>query len=145
MNNTTRSELSFSPTVEDDGKFMVCRAENPAVSGLFLESTWKISVVCEYSMLLSVPRCHLPRCTRSYLTIYSHRICALVSSSCDAFSYSRGLRRRLLNACFSIPVSRFRDEMSERWKISGKISRCFGEKFSFLHREIKKIFHQISL
>lgn len=48
-NNTTRSELSFSPTVEDDGKFMVCRAENPVVSGLFLESTWKISVVCEYS------------------------------------------------------------------------------------------------
>lgn len=48
MNNTTRSELSFSPTVEDDGKFMVCRAENPVVSGLFLESTWKLSVVCEY-------------------------------------------------------------------------------------------------
>ncbi|CRL00448.1 CLUMA_CG013711, isoform A [Clunio marinus] len=45
LNNTTRSELSFSPTVEDDGKFMVCRAENPVVSGLFLESTWKISVV----------------------------------------------------------------------------------------------------
>lgn len=48
MNNTTRSELSFSPTVEDDGKYMVCRAENPVVSGLFLESSWKISVVCEY-------------------------------------------------------------------------------------------------
>lgn len=36
---------------------MVCRAENPAVSGLFLESTWKISVVCEYS--LSLARLHL--------------------------------------------------------------------------------------
>jgi hypothetical protein len=51
LNNTTRSELSFSPTVEDDGKFMVCRAENPVVSGLFLESTWKLSVVCEYFSL----------------------------------------------------------------------------------------------
>ena len=48
LNNTTKSYLSFSPTTEDDGKFMVCRAENPVVSGLFLESTWKISVVCEY-------------------------------------------------------------------------------------------------
>lgn len=52
MNNTTRSELSFSPGVEDDGKFIVCRAENPVVTGLFLESTWKLSVVCEYSCVL---------------------------------------------------------------------------------------------
>jgi hypothetical protein len=37
--------------VEDDGKIMVCRAENPVVSGLFEESTWKISVVCEYTQL----------------------------------------------------------------------------------------------
>lgn len=52
LNNTTRSELSFSPMVEDDGKFMVCRAENPVVSGLFLESTWKLSVV--YPPLVSI-------------------------------------------------------------------------------------------
>ncbi|XP_070500607.1 synaptogenesis protein syg-1-like isoform X1 [Chironomus tepperi] len=45
LNNTTKSELSFSPTVEDDGKFIVCRAENPVVSGLFLEATHKLSVV----------------------------------------------------------------------------------------------------
>lgn len=51
LNNTTRSELSFSPGVEDDGKFIVCRAENPVVTGLFLESTWKLSVVCEYSSI----------------------------------------------------------------------------------------------
>lgn len=48
LNNTTKSELSFSPTVEDDGKFIVCRAENPVVSGLFLEATHKLSVVCKF-------------------------------------------------------------------------------------------------
>ncbi|XP_050087779.1 neural cell adhesion molecule 1-like [Anopheles aquasalis] len=45
LNNTTRSELSFVPTTEDDGKLITCRAENPNVTGLFLETSWKIEVV----------------------------------------------------------------------------------------------------
>nr|XP_040234888.2 neural cell adhesion molecule 1-like isoform X2 [Anopheles coluzzii] len=45
LNNTTRSELSFVPTTEDDGKQITCRAENPNVTGLFLETSWKIEVV----------------------------------------------------------------------------------------------------
>uniref|UniRef100_A0A1B0EVK6 Putative b-cell receptor cd22 n=1 Tax=Lutzomyia longipalpis TaxID=7200 RepID=A0A1B0EVK6_LUTLO len=45
LNNTTRSELSFVPSVEDDGKTLTCRAENPKVTGLFLETTWKLNVV----------------------------------------------------------------------------------------------------
>ncbi|KAG5885936.1 hypothetical protein JTB14_027745 [Gonioctena quinquepunctata] len=43
--NVTISELSFVPTTEDDGKSITCRAENPNVTGLFLETTWKINVV----------------------------------------------------------------------------------------------------
>lgn len=45
--NRTLSTLSFSPSTEDDGKLLTCRAENPDVKGLFLETTWKMNVVCE--------------------------------------------------------------------------------------------------
>lgn len=45
-NNTTRSELSFVPTTEDDGKSITCRAENPVVNGLYMETSWKLDVVC---------------------------------------------------------------------------------------------------
>lgn len=50
--NVTVSELSFVPTTEDDGKSITCRAENPNVTGLFLESSWKINVVCEYNAFI---------------------------------------------------------------------------------------------
>lgn len=48
FNTTSRSELSFVPSTEDDGKSITCRAENPKVTGLFLETTWKLNVVCKY-------------------------------------------------------------------------------------------------
>lgn len=47
LTNITKSVLNFVPTTEDDGKSITCRAENPKVSGLFLETTWKIEVICE--------------------------------------------------------------------------------------------------
>lgn len=46
--NTTRSEMSFVPTIEDDGKTITCRAENPKVTGQFVETHWKLNVVCKY-------------------------------------------------------------------------------------------------
>ncbi|KAG5676002.1 hypothetical protein PVAND_005857 [Polypedilum vanderplanki] len=45
LNNITKSILNFVPTTDDDGKLITCRAENPKVSGLFLETTWKIEVI----------------------------------------------------------------------------------------------------
>ncbi|XP_055684288.1 hemicentin-2 isoform X1 [Lutzomyia longipalpis] len=45
LNNTTLSELSFVPSTEDDGKSITCRAENPNVNGLFLETSLKLNVV----------------------------------------------------------------------------------------------------
>ncbi|XP_055381972.1 uncharacterized protein LOC129612415 [Condylostylus longicornis] len=44
-NNVSRSELSFVPTTDDDGKSITCRSENPNVTGLFLETLWKLNVV----------------------------------------------------------------------------------------------------
>ncbi|CAB3230302.1 unnamed protein product [Arctia plantaginis] len=43
--NLTVSVMSFVPTLDDDGKPIVCRAENPNVTTLVMETTWTISVV----------------------------------------------------------------------------------------------------
>ncbi|KAM3957695.1 LOW QUALITY PROTEIN: sidestep II transmembrane protein [Aphomia sociella] len=43
--NLTISVMSFVPTLDDDGKPITCRAENPNVTSLFMETSWTISVV----------------------------------------------------------------------------------------------------
>ena len=45
--NRTISRVEFVPGVDDDRKAVTCRAENPNVTGLFLETSWLIDVVCE--------------------------------------------------------------------------------------------------
>ncbi|XP_037297608.1 nephrin [Manduca sexta] len=43
--NLTVSVMSFVPTMDDDGKPLTCRAENPNVTALALDTSWTISVV----------------------------------------------------------------------------------------------------
>ncbi|XP_067207984.1 neural cell adhesion molecule 1-like isoform X4 [Linepithema humile] len=43
-NNQTLSILSFMPTIEDDGKYLTCRAENPVISDSALEDKWRLDV-----------------------------------------------------------------------------------------------------
>ncbi|KAL6432586.1 hypothetical protein ACFW04_006862 [Cataglyphis niger] len=43
-NNQTLSILSFVPTIEDDGKYLTCRAENLAISDSALEDKWRLDV-----------------------------------------------------------------------------------------------------
>ena len=45
--NVTMSHLTFTPTTDDNGKELTCRAENPNITGLFVETAWKLDVVCE--------------------------------------------------------------------------------------------------
>jgi hypothetical protein len=47
--NSTVSTLIYTPTTEDDGKTITCRAENPKVTGLNLETTWTMSVYCKFA------------------------------------------------------------------------------------------------
>lgn len=47
-NNFTMSQMFFTPTTDDDGKHVTCRAENPNVTGAYLEDTWRIEVVCKF-------------------------------------------------------------------------------------------------
>ncbi|XP_029055789.1 hemicentin-2-like isoform X1 [Osmia bicornis bicornis] len=42
--NITRSILSYVPTMEDDGKYLTCRAENPVVPDSALEDRWRLLV-----------------------------------------------------------------------------------------------------
>ncbi|XP_053603831.1 nephrin isoform X2 [Plodia interpunctella] len=43
--NLTVSKMSFVPSLDDDGRQITCRAENPNRTALFLETSWTISVV----------------------------------------------------------------------------------------------------
>ncbi|XP_076645162.1 neural cell adhesion molecule 2 [Halictus rubicundus] len=42
--NITRSVLSYVPTMEDDGKYLTCRAENSVVPDSALEDKWRLLV-----------------------------------------------------------------------------------------------------
>lgn len=42
------SIMSFTPTVEDEGKYLTCRAENPSIENSALEDKWRLDVHCEY-------------------------------------------------------------------------------------------------
>jgi len=46
--NTTTSTLSFTPSKDDEGHYLSCRAENPHLSADALEDGWKLEILCEY-------------------------------------------------------------------------------------------------
>ncbi|KAJ1528326.1 hypothetical protein ONE63_006747 [Megalurothrips usitatus] len=48
----TLNVLKFVPTIEDDGKYLTCRAENPVINGSSIEDKWLLNV--EYQPLVSI-------------------------------------------------------------------------------------------
>jgi len=51
-NNQSLSILSFVPTIEDDGKYLTCRAENPDIPDSALEDKWRLDV--QYQPVVSL-------------------------------------------------------------------------------------------
>ncbi|GIY48383.1 ig-like domain-containing protein [Caerostris darwini] len=47
--NATVSVFFFTPTPEDHGHYIACRAENPLIPGSDIEDKWKMEVHCEYN------------------------------------------------------------------------------------------------
>lgn len=48
QNNQSLSILTFVPVIEDDGKYLTCRAENPSIPDSALEDKWRLNVYCKY-------------------------------------------------------------------------------------------------
>ena len=49
--NITTSILSFTPTSDDSGKHLSCRAENPLISGSAIEDGYKLEIYCKSTFL----------------------------------------------------------------------------------------------
>lgn len=43
-NNQSVSTLTFVPVIDDDGKYLTCRAENPSIQDSALEDKWRLNV-----------------------------------------------------------------------------------------------------
>lgn len=48
QNNQSLSILTFVPVIDDDGKYLTCRAENPSIPDSALEDKWRLNVHCKY-------------------------------------------------------------------------------------------------
>lgn len=46
-NNETLSVLTLVPGVEDDGKYLTCRAENKHIQESAIEDKWRLNVQCK--------------------------------------------------------------------------------------------------
>lgn len=46
--NQTLSVLTYKPTIDDDGKYLTCRAENEKIEGSMIEDRWLLTVHCKY-------------------------------------------------------------------------------------------------
>lgn len=51
--STSSSIIVFTPSVEDNGLVLSCRAENPFIPGSAIEEGWKLDVVCKIIQLIA--------------------------------------------------------------------------------------------
>lgn len=49
--NQSLSVLTFIPVVDDDGKYLTCRSENPFIPDSAIEDKWRLVVHCKSALL----------------------------------------------------------------------------------------------
>lgn len=54
--NQSLSVLTYTPTVDDDGKFLTCKAENMFIPNSAIEDKWRLVVHCKYIIMSIVGR-----------------------------------------------------------------------------------------
>lgn len=47
--NQSLSVLTYTPSIEDDGKYLTCRAENSHIPNSMIEDKWALTVHCKYT------------------------------------------------------------------------------------------------
>ena len=62
--NQTLSVLTFIPVVDDDGKYLTCRAENPYIPDSAIEDKWRLVVHCKFLLLYCFRKCMHSNCNR---------------------------------------------------------------------------------
>lgn len=67
--NQTLSVLTFIPVVDDDGKYLTCRAENAFIPDSAIEDKWRLVVHCKF---LFSSNLHHPRSFQN-MTFHQHR------------------------------------------------------------------------
>ena len=81
--NITSSTLRFQPKVEDMGKVLRCRAENPVMPASQIEDTWTLDVNCKFACIHNNLQL---LCALIYVTFIAHSIDSKYSSKKGCFS-----------------------------------------------------------
>lgn len=69
--NQTLSVLTFIPVVDDDGKYLTCRAENAFIPDSAIEDKWRLVVHCKFFFFLQ--NLHFPRSIQNMTFHHQHR------------------------------------------------------------------------
>ena len=54
----TSSTLRFRPKIENMGKMLRCRAENPVMPASQMEDTWSLDINCKYIETMKINNIH---------------------------------------------------------------------------------------
>lgn len=91
--NQVISIMKYSPKIQDNGKHITCKAENPAIKDFVIEDKWTLNIQCKSSSIFWSIALH----TISVVLCSSSNI----DSTAATFPYNVSCKRRNINAGFA--------------------------------------------